>query len=435
MSRHQNLVLSSGEDVKYALSEMGVDLYGPETKREFVMADAMAAFSSFVLEDEPQQCQHILENDSTGSVGELQGGSDLYAIYRVSIPDQDETRTYAVTRLLDLFRESPQGKRYQTVMTVNRLRQYMISMCHKRTRDRTDAHRVTHLGNFMLVFQFGGPTNGQVRHIDNMVPNVQICLYMSNDCPSTIVYELAGNSIHNTKTLIEHWIIEEERLVPAFLKQVLEKYADRSLDNKWYTKYFSFWGTINKHLECFGKLYQPVALQHSVVVLPGTTLLAGGNEVHAGPPTASSRMFAFAIGVPEELGDTEHNEDNNGEVQYSPVTNHLDFCCLLFSILDQEDASTDSMHLKEAKRFLLEVLVDLIRDHPSNFYLRQLSPNRSALLEWLRRCLDDISNESSVKTLIEQGTCSHQIFYTPDVVQKRFGPKTTRNRSKHREAL
>ena len=67
----------------------------------------------------------------------------------------------------------------------------MLGMCHRRARERDDVATDTdRLGNLMLVMQFGGPTPGQVRHTDDTMPNVQICMYMSHDCPSTIVYAM-----------------------------------------------------------------------------------------------------------------------------------------------------------------------------------------------------------------------------------------------------
>ena len=56
------------------------------------------------------------------------------------------------------------------------------------------------------------------------------------------------------------------------------------------------------------------ALQLLLTTRPGTTLIAGGNEAHAGPRASKGRMFAFAIGVLESDASIEdENEDNNGE--------------------------------------------------------------------------------------------------------------------------
>ena len=70
---------------------------------------------------------------------------------------------------------------------------------------------------------------------------------------------------------------------------------------------------------------------------PGTTLIAGGNEVHTGPRASKGRMFASAIGVLESDASIEdENEDNNGEVQHSTVLLHIDLCHILFSTIDYE---------------------------------------------------------------------------------------------------
>jgi hypothetical protein len=89
----------------------------------------------------------------------------------------------------------------------------------------------------------------------------------------------------------------------------------------------------HKHLECFWKLYQPVAFQLALETDPGTTLLAGGNKVHSGPPTSGPRKFAFAVAIPDpnnaERGDDHSTKfesyDNDGKVQYSPVLLHMIF--------------------------------------------------------------------------------------------------------------
>eukprot|EP00957_Ditylum_brightwellii_P149365 11375787-Ditylum_brightwellii.AAC.1 len=90
---------------------MGIDIYLPTTPKETLLAQAMGEFSHYVLQDEPYLCQHILEKDSSGTVGELQGGSDDYSIYRVSIPDDDDDDDdddCAAVTLLQAFHSSPQ---------------------------------------------------------------------------------------------------------------------------------------------------------------------------------------------------------------------------------------------------------------------------------------------------------------------------------------
>ena len=370
--------LASEYEIKQQLNEMGIDVMSPESRKEETMAQALEAFSSFILEEEHEKCQAILDNHTGESVGELQGGSDQHSIYRVLIPDDDNDANGndAAVVLLKEFHSSRQGKRYLNVLTIERLKQYMLGMCERRTKDR-GGRKYTQLGNFMFILQFGGPTDGQVRHIDNMVPNLQICLYMSSECPSTIVYAMDGPPITNGKLLVEHWEKNENRAVPELVKCILENRGDTALKSKWYTKFFAFWDSIDSNLNCFGKLYQPVSLQLSLEADPGTTLLAGGNEIHAGPPTVGPRMFAFAIGIPEE--ETNDNEDNDGEVQYSPVLLHIDFCCILFSILEHEYSARGEEQVREAKHFLLSVLLALVKDYPMKGYTRQIDEDRSEL--------------------------------------------------------
>jgi hypothetical protein len=71
---------------------MDILLYEPATKQEEKMAEAMEVFSLFVIEDESNTCQSILESYSgpSTSVSELQGGSDDCSIYRVLIPVEHE---------------------------------------------------------------------------------------------------------------------------------------------------------------------------------------------------------------------------------------------------------------------------------------------------------------------------------------------------------
>lgn len=427
--------LESENDIKQVLNDMEIDIYEPESKKEESLAEAMGAFSSFVLHEEPSKCQTILDDDKGDTVGELQGGNSHFRIYRVSIPEDvadDETSCNdAAVVLLREFHLSKQGKRYGNVLTIERLKLYMLGMCARRANERGYRNNYESLGNLMFILQFGGPTDGQVRHIDNMVPNVQICLYMSCDCPSTVVYEMDGDPITNSKLLLEHWINHEDRVVPILIRRILEERGDVPLKGKWYTKFFAFWGTINYQLNCFGKLYQPVAFQHSLQTDPGTTLLAGGNEVHAGPPTVGPRMFAFAIGIPEEGNDNvdgdgdgngnddmEENDDGDGEVQYSPVLLHIDFMTILFSILDHEYSKEPEQLVREAKCFLLDVLMAFLKDYPMREYLQQISEDRSDLLKWLDNLLTSLDHDGIVRKLMNQATDSKELFYSPDVVKR-----------------
>lgn len=429
--------LHSDETIKDELHCMGVDLFEPESKREKIMAEAMESFSSFVLEEEPDICKGILDNDSTDSVGLLQGGSDHFSIYRVIITgDEDPLNSCKpVTLILNEFYLHSMGRKYKNILTVERLREYMLSMCQRRSNSR-DCGDFVSLGNLMFILQFGGPTHGQVRHIDNMVSNVQICLYMSSNCPSTIVYSMEGGEdcITDCKSLLEHWVAVDGYDVPSLIIDIFENKCDIPLSSKSYTRYFSFWKTLNYNLACFGKLYQRVEYQYSLVVDPGSTLIAGGNEVHAGPPTESSRMFAFAIGMPETVDEEiEPNEDNigapvnDGEVQYSPVTLHMDLCCLLFNIINHEyNEDFQQKDAKSAKEFLLRILVELLRDYPMKGYLSQIDSNRRELLEWLEELLDNLDNDATVERSIEDACNIAEIFSIPDVGRK------TKSRGKRR---
>jgi len=77
----------------------------------------------------------------------------------------------------------------------------MIGMCDRRSQARNDKERRSKLGNVMFILSFA-PMVGQIRHIDSTDPNLQVCLYMSADCPSTIVYSLDEDEDHE---LIKYW--------------------------------------------------------------------------------------------------------------------------------------------------------------------------------------------------------------------------------------
>ena len=322
----------------------------------------------------------------------------------------------------------------------------MLGMCSRRSRER-NCVSYTSLGNLMFIMQFGGPTYGQVRHIDNMIPNVQICLYMSDCCPSTIVYEMDdgdGQPVTDGNSLIDFWERTKDKNIPQPIKKILQTNGDVKLKSKWYTKYFRKWKTLNSQLSCFRKLYQPVLYQLGIrETEPGTTLLAGGNEIHAGPPTTTDlgRMFAFAIGIPEEKEEEEETDsidneeeteehENDGEVQYSPVLLHIDFCCLLFSILDYEYIDGDNVaEVQDAKHYLVEILIELIVDYPMKAYLRQIDEVRSGIRSWLEHVLERIENKQSINALVEDAVTSEVILYSPDVIIKRRKKKKSK---KHR---
>ena len=102
---------------------------------------------------------------------------------------------------------------------VERIRRHML-----RCRD------VEKLDNFMLVLAFG-PTSGQIRHIDAMVPNRQLCCYMSRDCPSTVVYAPDGPAVDSGAALVALWE-EGELEVPAALRRLLVEEGGRQLEGR-----------------------------------------------------------------------------------------------------------------------------------------------------------------------------------------------------------
>ena len=504
-------------EIKRELDDMGVDVFEPETSFENDIAQRLADFSSYVLYEGKERCLEILENcNNDDSVGELQGGNENFKIYRVSFPDdelfdgeenvdEEDTAKSSSTKnkkiskantnkkvkkikkdfhsnqnnngaicLLDEFNNNQERRNYKNTeaLTVDTFKEYMLGMCQRRSQNRSNdiQQNYSRLGNLMLILQFGGPTRGQVRHIDNMVPNLQICLYMSAFCPTTIVYGMEEDEddsitpITDAKRLFKYWQKQHNHQIPKLIENILQIKGNQKLKTKWYTKFFSFWDTIDSHLKCFGKLYQPVSHELGLKnVEPGTTLIAGGNEVHAGPPTNGPRMFAFAIGIPQiknnilldyddvhidEESDLEENMENDvrdgtndGEVQYSPVLLHIDFCCLLFTILDYEYSSTagvDESDIEESKFFLLHILLDLIRDYPMMTYIYQIitsdedNRERDYLKNWLEKVLRIITlqsksnnneNDQNLVSYIHEAIDDDLIFYTPEVIQRRLRKK------------
>ena len=485
---------------------MNIDIFGPQSSSEKVLAHSFGEFSHFVLHTAKEACLEILEMElhrscSSSSVGILQGGSDSHSIYRVSFPTNTTSKNdndlghvgkenvkrknstnnnngNVAAQLLQLYNQQCTNK--SSMLTMNDIQQYMLDMISRRRRLRNRhgdrgfcEQQAPRLGNLMFILQFGGPTLGQVRHIDNMVPNVQICLYMSRRCPSTIVYvvdDLDGFPVTDGETLIDFWERQyhhqhpsqqqEEEFprrysVPTLLKQILLDSGDRRLKDAWHTQFFTQWNTINVQLECFGKLFQPVS--HTLAldaVSPGTTLIAGGNDIHAGPPTTESRMFAFAIGIISELDEThdygtnidrdlaqDDNDDasmevkkvNDGEVQYSPVLLHIDFCCLLFSILDYEYNASDEKDLvRDAKVFLVHLLITSIRDYPTKQYLLQIDADRVGIRIWLEKILNLVlgnDDKHSITDLMDEAVNSDIILYSPDVVKRRARRKNVRRKS------
>ena len=365
------------------------------------MADELEALSQFVLFDEREMCQCIIQRHIGHTVGELQGGNDDHEIYRVSITENSKD---CVSELMSAFGS--------TVLTKEALRQYMLQMCTKRDPI------YNRLGNLMFILSFG-PVQGQVRHIDDMDPNLQVCCYMSRNCPATIIYTMEGPPmVTNVEELLDHW-----GSVPPLLQTTLLQHGDTSLRQT----YFSFWKTPNQHLERFGKLFLPVETKYALQnVAPGTTLLAGDNQVHAGPPTNGPRMFAFAIAIPE---DDDGQGENDGEVQYNPTLLLADLCCIVFDWMQHSDGA-EMREIDHSKRFLLNKLLGYVKEFPQENYSRLLSDDREALRDWLGRLVEASKgdHETTIRNLIQEGICSATIFEAPRVGKRRRD--TRKNRKK-----
>eukprot|EP00536_Pseudo-nitzschia_multiseries_P008886 jgi/Psemu1/288094/fgenesh1_pg.235_\ len=420
-STHRHHVNLNDREARDILDVMEVDIMVASSRKEQNMVDAMDAFSSFVLFEAREECKEIIENHMGRSVGALQGGNDDEEIYRVLINDDEKG---ACCELIRRFRSrSREGKKFASLLTPDKFEEYMLGMCDRRSVSRS-CSKCKRVNNIMFILTFG-KTIGQVRHIDKMNPNLQVCLYMSSDCPSTIVYHLEEPDVINGEQLVEYW--EETRSVPDLIKTMLQpEYTSRMLAEQHHTKFFSFWHTIDSVLFTFGKLYRPVSSSLSFRADPGTTLIAGGNEVHAGPPTTGPRMFAFAVGIPEEevdsdlipegIGNDGDDEDNDGEIQYCPALLHTDLMCILFITMELEFPERSDEH-EGAKRFLLELLLELIEDQPQETYERLLPDDRSKLRDWLGNVARSTvkGDKYEVEKFLAAALQSDSIFYSPDM--------------------
>lgn len=240
--------------------------------------------------------------------------------------------------------------------------------------------------------------------------------------------------INSCIDLLVYWKNVHRVEVPQIIEDVLVSMGDVKLKDLAYARHFAAsWISLNHHLLNFGRLYQPV-LRHLQVAScdPGTTLIAGGaNHVHAGPPSAGPRMFAFATGIPSELADDsssskvghqEDIEDNDGEVQYSPALLHLDLTCILFGMMHFENdfSRCNENDINDAKRFLLERLLPLLKEYPHETYELQLGDERQPLKEWLQQLVPVLESPLEVESLLELGSSSDSIFFSPDVQSKAF---------------
>ena len=106
------------DDTREQLFDLDVDIFEAEDGQDLAMAEAMECFSTFVLEDEQEKCRAILDKHLGRSVGELQGGSQDFDIFRVLITHEEESGEdgAAADELLEAFCTSPFGQRYSSLM-------------------------------------------------------------------------------------------------------------------------------------------------------------------------------------------------------------------------------------------------------------------------------------------------------------------------------
>ena len=156
--------------------------------------------------------------------------------------------------------------------------------------------------------------------------------------------------------------------------------------------------------------------------------------------------------VKKESGFVENDDvidQNDGEVQYSPVLLHIDFCCIFFAILDVEYGKSQSMEsaMRDAKAFLLHILLKLLVDYPMMGYLRQIDEDeRPEVHKWLGLVLKEIlvlnpavskngaenairglvGENGVIRGLVEEAVESDTIFYSPDVKKRRLKKKKKR---------
>ena len=427
------------EDLAEELRDLGVTIEVPESAKEESFSNTLEALAQFVLSDASDQTIRLLSQENDASVGELSGGNTEQSIYRLSFHEEGCDQKGAAEHLVESFNES----HHQTPFSLPKLKQYMLQMCNK----RNDGRVYDRLGNLMFILSLG-PVHGQVRHIDHMNPNLQICLYMSRECPSTIIYDMAGIPINSCVDLLDHWTSASPTPLPRALDRILRTLGDVPLETIPCARFFaSSWRSLNRHLRNFGRLYQPVSRQLQLKACdPGTTLIAGGsNHVHAGPPASSPRMFAFATGIPEDVVDKtqsklesidDEDDDNDGEVQYSPALLHLDFSCIVFGMLDfDEDFSIeDEMEIRSAKQFLLDQLVSLLKEYPGETYEQQLGEKRQLLKDWLQRLVLVLESPREIQSLLEEALISDALMYSPDVQTNAFRKfKEKHLKKKHRK--
>jgi hypothetical protein len=63
----------------------------------------------------------------------------------------------------------------------------------------------------------------------------------------------------------------------------------------------------------------------------------------------------------------------------------------------------------EAKIFLLQILIELVKDYPMRGYLFQIGTDYSALLSWFEELLNDLNEKELVDRLIDNAINSDEI--------------------------
>ncbi len=135
------------------------------------------------------------------------------------------------------------------------------------------------------------------------------------------------------------------------------------------------------------------------------------------------------------MGEDGDREENNEEVQYSPAVLHVNFCCILFGMLDFEHhkqcRSVDNdPACHEAKRFLVKVLIDLIRDYPLGQYLMKIDKGQVGIQRWLNGILKQLEDGLAIAALAEEAVDSKETSYGGPNVKKRHSCRKKKARPK-----
>jgi hypothetical protein len=306
----------------------------------------------------------------------------------------------------------------------------MLQKCNDARRNVHPHLHIQGLGNPMFIFSRGDfsspPFGQQIPHIDHCQPNVQVGMFLSRNSPATLVME-SSHAIDNVQDLIEYWRQQDQ--MPALIADTLFQLQDVPLN---YGGTFQEWSSLNTHLGKFGKLFSKIEKVYRVTNCPpGTTLLAHDNPIHAGPPFSSYRMFVYAIGIPEN--ETVNDRKNDGEIQYNQLLLHVDLCSILFTTWN--DPCRDSMprHIQAAKRYLLDMLPDMIREFPYETFQRLLPEERAPLREWLYDLWEAVvvvNDEATIDGLLERAVRSETIVICPQAVETNAHSRETRRKAR-----